>query len=409
MLHEPQTLCPFRSTVAWIALCVVSLFFNACNDTTQDDPRAGSAENPVPRVLLVGLDGVQYEALQEADTPNLDTLRYSRAYTGRDTHTAQKQFTWSGAGWATVLTGTWVDTHGVTGNDDSFRYNTDTVFTHLYAGLQRPFLASFVNWEVIHAQQEGLLEHVDKHEAFPWSLDEEAPSITQVTDAAITAIQTHSPDLTFAMYVNIDEVGHIDGFGPSYQAEIEAVDAEFGRLLHVIDARENEDWLILVTTDHGRRAPEGRNHGELSDDERLIFIGMNHKGNASFQNAFETAHTEEFALAAYPSQTAITPTILRYLDVDILPSYRLGDSPLIGAEGPMRIGFDNEEKTQLTWVSDADTDAVIYKNDTEIGRVPASDGAFEDEDTDVPPDANGHIFYVVEINGSTATLSKNAP
>lgn len=406
MLSHLQTFRPFRVLVLWCCAGLFTLAATACNDNAEDDPRAGTEEHPAKRVLLVGLDGVQYEKLQEANTPHLDTLTYTQAYTARDARGAQKQFTWSGAGWATILTGTWVDMHGVTGNDEDFRYTTDTVFTHLHQELDAPFLASIINWDVIHTQQDEYTEAIDFKEEFPWSNEDNDRSIVDITDAALDAIERHSPDLTFAMYVNIDEVGHLEGFGDRYQAEIEAVDVEFGRLLDAIEAREHEEWLILVTTDHGRKLPEGKNHGELTDDERLIFIGMNRPGNASFTNAFDTPHSEEFPLAAYPSQASITPTILRYLGVEIAPSWQLADSPLIGAEGPMRLAFEGEEQTKLTWVSSTDSDAVIYKNNTEIGRVSASSGAFEDEDTEVAPTSEGIIRYVVEIDGSTASVSK---
>ena len=41
-----------------------------------------------------------------------------------------------------------------------------------------------------------------------------------------------------------------------------------------------EDWLIIVTTDHGRSLFGGRNHGGQSDRERTIWIATNGKSLA---------------------------------------------------------------------------------------------------------------------------------
>ena len=62
-----------------------------------------------------------------------------------------------------------------------------------------------------------------------------------------------------------DETGHRDGFHPSvpsYIKAIETVDSHVGKLLKSIESRpnyENEDWLILISSDHGG---QGTGHGK---------------------------------------------------------------------------------------------------------------------------------------------------
>ena len=57
-----------------------------------------------------------------------------------------------------------------------------------------------------------------------------------------------------------------------------ALDACFSLIWSAVQARQkafDEDWLIIVTTDHGRDAETGRDHGGQSERERTIWIATN--------------------------------------------------------------------------------------------------------------------------------------
>jgi hypothetical protein len=64
------------------------------------------------------------------------------------------------------------------------------------------------------------------------------------------------PDVVFAYFGDVDEVGHAHGFSPyvpEYLAEIADTDAKVGQLLAAMKARKSyarEDWLVLVSSDH---------------------------------------------------------------------------------------------------------------------------------------------------------------
>lgn len=55
--------------------------------------------------------------------------------------------------------------------------------------------------------------------------------------------------------------------------------ARIAELWSAVQARKkeaaNEDWLVLITTDHGRISSDGRGHGGQSDMERTICIASN--------------------------------------------------------------------------------------------------------------------------------------
>ncbi|MET8852940.1 alkaline phosphatase family protein [Amycolatopsis sp. NPDC004625] len=81
-------------------------------------------------------------------------------------------------------------------------------------------------------------------------------------------------DASFVYFGQTDEAGHAHGAeSPEYAATLRTDDALIGRLLSAIDARASyaaEDWLIVLTTDHGHTGPGG--HGGDSPEERMTFV-----------------------------------------------------------------------------------------------------------------------------------------
>jgi len=93
-------------------LVLATLLVSACG---------GDAPTPTPKTkhaLIVGIDGLRVDAFQQAMTPTLDDLIADGAVTydafaGGELGEATQQPTFSGGGWSSVLTGVWVDKHGV--------------------------------------------------------------------------------------------------------------------------------------------------------------------------------------------------------------------------------------------------------------------------------------------------------
>src|SRR5580765_8521405 len=88
-------------------------------------------EPKVKKVLYIGLDGTRFDAIEKADTPNLDALMKDGIYS--DTclilgDRYQKNDTISGPGWSSILTGVWADKHGV--HDNSFLGSHYKEFPH---------------------------------------------------------------------------------------------------------------------------------------------------------------------------------------------------------------------------------------------------------------------------------------
>ena len=120
-------------------------------------------------------------------------------------------------------------------------------------------------------------------------------------------IAAGSAELLVAHLDDVDGAGHDSGFSednPAYLAAIEAQDARVGQLLQAIDGRPAaEDWLVVVTTDHGG---EGTNHGPMDAANQTIPLIVWSEGGAP----------GELAAAAAPSHLDVFPTILTWLGAD---------------------------------------------------------------------------------------------
>jgi len=76
-----------------------------------------SASATQPRkVLVIGIDGARADALQAANTPNLDALLPHAFYTFDSWHL---DITVSGPSWSSIMTGVYHQKHGVTNNSYS--------------------------------------------------------------------------------------------------------------------------------------------------------------------------------------------------------------------------------------------------------------------------------------------------
>ena len=234
-----------------------------------------SQPEPTPKVLLIGLDGVRVDILAQANTPNIDALAEpglfsDQAWTGEETV--------SGPGWSSMVIGVWADKHGVHNNDFTENaYNLYPDFLTRLEQVDQTFNTfAVLDWPPLGEAVDGgplIGDAIDVKVTFD---GEEmgydvADSLSVL--AAIEHLDTADPDAVFIYLGYIDIVGHdTSSLDPLYLASIEAADRQVGQLLEAVRRRptyHDEDWLVLMSTDHGRADDGG--HGGQSLEERTIF------------------------------------------------------------------------------------------------------------------------------------------
>lgn len=304
---------------AWAVLVLLSGL--AC---APDGPGMGredaSSTDPVRKVLVIGIDGIRPDILARVSTPNLDAL----ARQGVMIRNARTGFpTVSGPGWSSFLNGVWPDKHGVTNNDfTGKRYDLYPDFLTRIEDV-RPELSTFAiaDWTPLVEAEDGsptISDRIDDRRVLDgyelgWAeADEE--TVTQAVDV----IRRGDPDALFVYLGAPDETSHEHGsIGAEYRESIALADRHLGRLVAAVRQRPtygNEDWLILSSTDHGRRADGG--HGGDTPEERTIYFLVSGP-------AVEAGFVPDSVFVVDVAVTALT-----HLGIPIDPAWELDGRPV---------------------------------------------------------------------------------
>ncbi|MFC0676117.1 alkaline phosphatase family protein [Brachybacterium hainanense] len=235
-----------------------------------------AASAPVPHVLIVGWDGVRDDVRRSEATPHLDSLA-ERGF-ARTVRVHPKNPTISGPVWSTMATGVYSDRHGVRDNDfTGSRYDEHPDLLTLLRAA-RPGASTFAagEWPPLFTEHSGgpLFEGGYRP---PLGDQAEIPGIAAIDEATTGRVAaellTADHAAVFSYHVLPDMVGHDQGVTDLYRAAIRTCDAQLGVLLAAIEARPRrgeEEWTVIVLTDHGHR--DAGHHGGDSDEEREAWI-----------------------------------------------------------------------------------------------------------------------------------------
>lgn len=231
---------------------------------------SADAAPPFRKVVVFGIDGCRFDAIEKASTPHLDRLIAAGTLATNTTIIAPRPVnsdTTSGPGWSSLMTGVWSDKHRVTSNG-FFKRNFEQ-YPHWFARLKQSqperMTVSFDGWGPIHKH---IVSAADFSEDFRGNSKDYEAVDRKITERSIAVLSERNPDAMFVYLGNVDETGHKHGFHPTvvpYIAAIEKVDEQIGEILAAIARRpkiNDEDWLAIVCTDHGGR---GKDHGKGHD------------------------------------------------------------------------------------------------------------------------------------------------
>jgi predicted AlkP superfamily pyrophosphatase or phosphodiesterase len=224
------------------------------------------------KILLVGIDGLMlHRAIDSERAPHLKFLRDSSFFVD----TVIDMPTVSGPSWSTLLTGKQKELHRVMGNDfkDHNLMETPDFLTQAlsrdnslktYVAAGWPPLIDPNDVGPVIADVGHLRFHNDGETHGYLQVDKE------VFDHALQTIRESGPDLSFVYFCGVDEAGHKYGsIEPPYFDAVERIDGYLKELHDAVIARD-EEWLLIVVTDHGHRDEGG--HGGDSPQERASFV-----------------------------------------------------------------------------------------------------------------------------------------
>ncbi len=252
-------------------------------------------ENALPegktekKAIVIGYDGCRADVLTEMvdgksavdallDDGGSIKLSYCGGVSYPDPNT---QDTSTAPGWCSILTGVWADKHGVTENDVTKSLEYKTLLTTLVEEKTIESSSFITRWKghfdrenATYNDEKAYCEKNKLNVAFNRCEDDAASHEFTLNEVK----KSDCADFVFVIYEPTDGTGHDLGFtinNPKYKEAFKTADQYGLEVINAIKAREayaTEDWLIIITSDHGGI---GTGHGDESIQERMTFIVTN--------------------------------------------------------------------------------------------------------------------------------------
>ena len=325
------------------------------------------------KAIFVIVDGIPADLIEKLPTPALDSIAggkgYKRAHVGGDRGGYSQTPTISAVGYNTVLTGTWVNKHNVWGNYGKDiahpNYNYKSIFRLLKDNNPTKKAAIFSSWldnrtrlvgESLPGTNNLILDYKYdslEFDTITYPKDTTAIRMHHIDEAVVTkaaeVIRKDAPDLSWVYLEFTDDMGHMYGDSPQFTEAIKTMDNQMSRIWKAIQYRKksfNEDWLIVITTDHGRDSATGKHHGGQSDRERSGWIVTNAKDL--------NGHFKDDAI----SIADIMPTIANFMGLKMTPDLarEVDGVSLIGKLGASNLKAVYEDGSlKLNWKKKTNT------------------------------------------------------
>lgn len=364
----------------WLLLSI-SFIARAQTNTTKS--------GTLPRkVVFVIVDGISADQLKAIETPYLDSIAregsYTDAYVGGRAGTYSETPTVSAVGYNSLLTGTWANKHNVWGNSiKNPNYNYPSIFRLYKDQYPEGRIGVFSSWLDNRTKLvgEGLMAtgkiKVDyifdglEYDSINFPHDPQRNFMKlidyTVADEAAENILQKGPDLSWVYLEFSDDMGH--GFGDSerFRASVQFEDRLIGKIWKAVKKRQKdykEDWLLIITTDHGRSLKDGKGHGGQSDRERSVWIVMN------------SPDTNTYFEQEVPGIVDIAPSIASFMNIDVPREVSLewDGVSLFDPVGAFDMQVVQEkENLILTWKSLVKGTGKIYLSETNNFKTGGSD------------------------------------
>lgn len=210
-------------------------------------------------------------------------IAHAGGYTGEET----EQHCSTAPGWSALLTGVWGIDNGITDNGmpKNMDYKTFLLKAAEDKGMKTTFAAS---WEPHFTENyTAEIDYLKQHPDIPMNFEQVADDVA-LHEYLLSCVQAGSPnekDIIFGIYEGTDHNGHGTGFSNDNYRYIKGFrdeDEMAYELLAAIESRPTyaqEDWLIVLTTDHGGIHTW---HGGQSLEERTTWVVCNKPIDAKY-------------------------------------------------------------------------------------------------------------------------------
>ena len=374
------------------------------------------------KAVFIILDGISADVIEKVNPPALEEIAaeggYTRAYVGGQKGTYTETPTISAVGYNSLLTGTWANKHNVWNNnitDPNYHYrDIFRIAEEFNPELQTAIFSTWTDNRTKlvgeNLPQTGNLKLDYKFDGLEldtttYPHDDNSDYIHMIDEAVATEaaryIKEEGPDLSWVYLQYTDDMGHRHGDSDKFYEAIRTADRQVGRIWDAIKTRQKdqgEDWLIVITTDHGRDSVSGKHHGGQSDRERLSWI---------FTNADDL--NERFRQT--PAVVDIMPSICNHMGIPIPDAIKkeIDGVPFIGEADFSNLRAERKDgKIFLRWKNlseDTGATAEVLVSDTNnskegrddvyrrVGQVRISDEEYSFEP------ASKSAFYKVLLKG----------
>ncbi|MHC4982495.1 MAG: alkaline phosphatase family protein [Planctomycetota bacterium] len=290
-------------------------------------PFTATAQTPVNKSLVIGLDGVRSDGLITANTPYIDSLINGTfgggSYSGAWAYYAQTDQTAvpaSGPQHVSIMTGVTSTKHGVTdrhtelGNYAQYPHYITTLESN-NSSLNTAYLVTWLNDTYIPSGADYIKQSTDADNTTrAVGIINGTFSDPSGNDGTSWASGT-DPDAIFLFLDEPDGAGHGYGFSPAvaeYRSAIQQADTRVGQIFTAIENRPNfadENWQIVVISDHGGVGSGGYAHSTYTPDCETIPIVVASKsvqqgqlsGTPSDYDTAATAVTHMLGAGGVPS------------------------------------------------------------------------------------------------------------
>lgn len=240
------------------------------------------------KAIVIGYDGCRADTLVNcAESGAVSTLisdggsAYIGYCGGVNYPGMNTQATSTAPGWCSILTGQWADVHGITANGIVKSNDHLTLLTTLVESKTVDSSAFYVSWNGHFKRSDSTYKEEKKYcedKGLAVRFKDASGDNGTLNNTLRDLSKKDCSDFIFSILEFTDHAGHNHGFFPeraTYKYAFAKADSYAATLISKIKARETydtEDWLIILTTDHGGFE---KHHGSSSIQERMTFIISN--------------------------------------------------------------------------------------------------------------------------------------